>query len=141
MAGAVGVALGEGLTVGDGVLEPVGELEGVSVGVSEAVGELEGVSVGVLEAVGELEGVSDAVGLVEGVAVGVFEGVALGVGLGVPLRIAKRSLIAPVLVRKIASIRSLLKSRTIEPSWLRLTYMAGWFSVPPLIWPELPATA
>ena len=32
-------------------------------------------------------------------------------------------------------------SSTIEPSWLSEMNIAGWLSVPPLVWPELPATA
>src|SRR5437762_87049 len=82
-----------------------------------------------------------------GVAVGgkgveVLVGVRVAVGGGAePLRIVNESSTAPVSRRNFASRRLWSTSRTIEPSWFNEMNIAGWFKAPPLVWPELPATA
>ena len=117
----------------------VGVLVGVAVG-----GTAVELGVGVRVTVGVAVGPA---GVDVGVRVGVRVGVAVGgtgVAVGVaaaPLIIVKESPIAPVSRRNVASSRFPSTSSTIDPSWLSEMNIAGWFSVPPDICPELPATA
>ena len=120
VGGVVGVAVG-GTGVGVAV---------AGAGVEVGVGVLVGVAVGGT-------GVEVRVGV--RVAVG-GTGVAVGGGAD-PFRIVNESSTAPVSRRNFASRRLPFRSRTIEPSWFNEMNIAGWFREPPLVWPELPATA
>ena len=105
---------------------------GIGVAVGVAVG---GAAVGV--AVG-----ATGVGVPVGVAVGrTVVGVLVGVGAAPPLRIVKLSSIAPVSRRNFASRRLPSTSSTIDPRRFSEMNIAGWSRVPPLVCPELPATA
>jgi hypothetical protein len=108
---------------------------GVGVGVGVAVGGT-AVGVGVGTAGVGVEVVTTTVGVVVG---GTTVGV--GVGAAVPFTIVKLSAIAPVSLRNFASSWFPSTSSTIEPRLLSEMNIAGWLSVPPLAWPELPATA
>ena len=57
-----------------------------------------------------------------------------------PLRTVKVSRMTPVESRKVASRLLPFTSRTSDPRTLREINMTGWFSEPPPVWPELPAT-
>src|SRR5947207_5471071 len=155
VGGVVGVAVGgRGVEVavgGTGVEVGVGVLVGVAVagtGVKVGVaGTGVGVGVGVLVGVA-VTGTGVKVGVAgTGVAVGgkgveVLVGVRVAVGGDAePLRIVNESSTAPVSRRNFASRRLWSTSRTIEPSWFNEMNIAGWFKAPPLVWPELPATA
>jgi hypothetical protein len=146
---------GTGVEVGVGVLVAVAVGgTGVKVavggtGVEGGDGVLVGVAVGgtgVKVAVGGT-GVEVGDGVLVGVAVGgkgveVRVGVRVAVGGGAdPFTIVNESSTAPVSRRNFASRRFPFRSRTIEPSWFNEMNIAGWFREPPLVWPELPATA
>jgi len=53
----------------------------------------------------------------------------------------KESFTAPLPFRNLASSRFPLTSNIMEPITLSDTYIAGWFSDPPPVCPELPFTA